>query len=204
MADDESKAAEGAPAPMSKNEMKKRAKAEAAAKKKAEKAAARAAEAAAKEAAGGGAKKKAFADEDDTDPTKYFENRCKAIERWEAEGVNPYPHKFHVSSSLGDFIDAYSGAEADTKLTDVVVSLAGRIDSKRASGGKLLFYGLRGDGFKVQVMSDLGSYGSGTARARTRRISTGSTTPRAAETSWALWATPASRATVSSLSSPRR
>jgi lysyl-tRNA synthetase, class II len=161
---DESKASE--PAPISKSELKRRAKAEAAAAKKAEKAAARAAEAAKKAAEGGGAKK-AFADDDETDPTKYFENRCKAIERWEkVDGVNPYPHKFHVSSSLGDFIDAYSGLDKDTKLEDVVVSLAGRIDSKRASGGKLLFYGLRGDGFKVQVMSDLGSYGGGTGEGK--------------------------------------
>jgi aspartyl-tRNA synthetase len=34
------------------------------------------------------------------------------------------------------------------------VSAAGRINSKRASGSKLLFYDLRGEGCKLQVMAD--------------------------------------------------
>lgn len=32
--------------------------------------------------------------------------------------------------------------------------LAGRVNSKRASGSKLIFYDLRGEGTKLQVMAD--------------------------------------------------
>lgn len=37
---------------------------------------------------------------------------------------------------------------------DVVVSTAGRITSKRASGSKLLFYDLLGEGVKIQIIAD--------------------------------------------------
>jgi len=41
------------------------------------------------------------------------------------------------------------------------VAIAGRIWSKRWSGQKLVFYDLRGDGSKVQVMADAASDATG-------------------------------------------
>ena len=120
---------EGGEKKLSKSEMKRRAKAEAAAKKKAEKAAARAAKEAAQPK-----KKKAFADDEEKDPTKYFENRCKSLTQWESAGVNPYPHKFQTTLSLEDFIEQFSALEDGGKSTDATVSIAGRLYSKRASG----------------------------------------------------------------------
>ncbi|PNW84838.1 hypothetical protein CHLRE_03g160500v5 [Chlamydomonas reinhardtii] len=143
--------------PMSKSEFKRRQKANRLAAEKAEKEAAKAAKAAAapakpaKEADGP-------ALEDDsteiTDPTAYFENRVKYINAKKAKGVNPYPHKFHVSMSLPDFVAKYNSLEAGQQLTDVTVSVAGRIYSKRSSGSKLVFYDLKGDGSKIQIMAD--------------------------------------------------
>ena len=72
----------------------------------------------------------------------------------EAEGVSPYPHKFNVSISVSDFVERFQSLEPGQHLENVDVSLAGRIFTKRASGSKLIFYDLRGENQKVQVMAD--------------------------------------------------
>jgi len=138
--------------PMSKSEFKKRQKAAQKAKEMAEKAAKKASEAAAKPPS----KKAALMDDstEETDPTLYFENRVKVLNAKKAKGINPYPHKFNVTMSLPDYIAKYSSLEPGQRLDDVTVSLAGRVNSKRASGSKLLFYDLRAEGCKVQVMAD--------------------------------------------------
>lgn len=43
-----------------------------------------------------------FADSQEGDPTKYFEVRSKKVAEMKADtsGLEPYPHKFHVSTSL--------------------------------------------------------------------------------------------------------
>lgn len=93
-------------------------------------------------------------DEENMDPTQYFENRLKVLAALKSSGVNPYPHKFHVSLSLPEFINKYGSLNSGEHLKDVEVSLAGRIMSKRSSGAKLNFYDLHSDGAKVQVMAD--------------------------------------------------
>jgi len=74
----------------------------------------------------------------------------------ETQNPNPYPHKFHVSTSLKAYIEKY-GPEGKippgTRLDNVVESLAGRIHNIRASGSKLRFYDLHGEGLKVQIMA---------------------------------------------------
>ncbi|ETI31279.1 lysine-tRNA ligase [Phytophthora nicotianae CJ01A1] len=153
-----------AAAPISKNELKRRLKAEKAAKAKAEKAAKKAAEAASKP------KKAAATDDEELDPTAYFANREKTLVELEKQGINPYPHKFHVSTSLPEFHAQFGDAEAGSHLSDVVVSVAGRLHSKRASGSKLVFYDLRADGKKLQIMSDVGTYESAEAFAQIHSI----------------------------------
>lgn len=158
--------AEGAP--LSKNELKRRQKAEKAAAAKAEKAAKKAAADAAKPAAAkkaGGA-----ADDEELDPTAYFANREKMLAELEAEGVNPYPHKFHVSTSLPEFQAAYSDVEAGSHKEDMLLSVAGRLHSKRASGAKLVFYDLRADGVKIQVMSSVDTYENADAFAKIHSV----------------------------------
>lgn len=69
---------------------------------------------------------------------------------------NPYPHKFHVTSSISNYIEKY-GKEgeipAGSKKEGVVEALAGRVHNIRASGTKLKFYDLHGEGKKVQIMA---------------------------------------------------
>lgn len=163
-------AAAAAPAPAapteSKNELKRRLKAEKAAAAKAEKAAAKKAQ----EAAAGPKKASAAADEEELDPTAYFANREKMLADLEKEGVNPYPHKFHVSSSLPEFHAKYANVEAGSHNEAEVVSVAGRLHSKRASGAKLVFYDLRADGQKIQIMSSLDTYSSPEAFAKIHAV----------------------------------
>lgn len=149
--------ATGGEEPLSKNALKKKLKAEKAAKAKAEKEAARAAQ----EAANPKKTKVKVEDETDMDPTQYKANREAMVKAMEEEGGNPYPHKFHVDFRLPDFCNEYMDkTTAGERLEDKQVALAGRVVSIRGQG-KLFFYDLRGDGAKVQVMSDVKTYAEG-------------------------------------------
>lgn len=66
-----------------------------------------------------------------------------------------------MSSSLEDFIAKYENSlkEGET-LENVKLSVAGRVHAIRESGAKLIFYDLRGEGVKVQVMASAKSYKS--------------------------------------------
>ncbi|KAF3550704.1 hypothetical protein DY000_02003975 [Brassica cretica] len=101
----------------------------------------------------------ASADDEDMDPTQYFENRLKYLAAEKAKGENPYPHKFAVSMSIPEYIEKYGGLNNGDHVEDAEVSLAGRIMSKRASSSKLFFYDLHGEDFKVQVMADASKSG---------------------------------------------
>ncbi|GFZ13757.1 lysyl-tRNA synthetase 1 [Actinidia rufa] len=92
--------------------------------------------------------------EEDVDPTLYFENRLKALALQKSAGINPYPHKFHVSMTILEYLEKYECLSNGEHLENVQVSLAGRIMNKRSSSSKLFFYDLHGGGAKVQVMAD--------------------------------------------------
>jgi lysyl-tRNA synthetase class 2 len=88
---------------------------------------------------------------------QYYEIRCRQIkELKETQNPNPYPHKFHVTRSITAYINEY-GKEgkipAGTRCDGISESLAGRIHNIRASGSKLRFYDLHGEGAKVQIMA---------------------------------------------------
>ncbi|KAK9167136.1 hypothetical protein Scep_002327 [Stephania cephalantha] len=93
-------------------------------------------------------------DDEDMDPTQYFENRLKVLAANKAAGGNPYPHKFFVSMSIPEYVAKYESLNNGDHLEDVKVCLAGRIMNKRTSSSKLFFYDLHGEGAKVQVMAD--------------------------------------------------
>ncbi|KAL5507451.1 KRS1 [Sanghuangporus vaninii] len=101
--------------------------------------------------------KQNVASEDDLTPNQYFELRARQIQKLrETQNPNPYPHKFHVSISLSDYIDKYGldgKIPVGTKLEGTVESLSGRIHNIRASGQKLRFYDLHSEGKKVQIMA---------------------------------------------------
>ena len=103
------------------------------------------------------------ADDEELDPSQYKSNRELQVKQIEASGGNPYPHKFKVSHRIPDFVAEFDPiTEPGTKVEDAdkVVSVAGRVHSIRGQG-KLLFYDVRGDGAKVQLMASLKDYASG-------------------------------------------
>uniref|UniRef100_A0A8D0Y653 Lysine--tRNA ligase n=1 Tax=Sus scrofa TaxID=9823 RepID=A0A8D0Y653_PIG len=100
------------------------------------------------------------AEEESLDPNQYFKIRSQAVHQLKVSGEDPYPHKFHVDISLTHFIEEYSHLQPGDHLTDITLKVAGRIHAKRASGGKLIFYDLRGEGVKLQVMANSRNYKS--------------------------------------------
>lgn len=100
-------------------------------------------------------------DEEELDPTKYFENRCAQIAKIEAAGGNWYPHKFEVTISVPEFIEKYSHLGNGEHIAEELVHVAGRIMLKRSSGSKLVFYTLQGEGKSLQVMSSAADYEEG-------------------------------------------
>lgn len=107
------------------------------------------------------AKKSSDADainEAEITPNEFFKLRSAAVEKFKKfPETHPYPHKFQVTSSLENFIEQYSHV-GDGQTLDVIVSVAGRIHSIRGSGAKLIFYDLRGEGVKIQVMANARAY----------------------------------------------
>ncbi|KAJ4844345.1 hypothetical protein Tsubulata_025244 [Turnera subulata] len=87
---------------------------------------------------------KSAADEEDMDPTQYYENRLKYVNALKAEGKNPYPHYFKRTMTIPQFIDKYGGLRLEERLEDRTENLAGRIMFKRTSSSRLFFYDLRG------------------------------------------------------------
>ncbi|KAL8867234.1 MAG: hypothetical protein Q9174_005795, partial [Haloplaca sp. 1 TL-2023] len=86
-------------------------------------------------------------------PNQYYEIRCRNIQKLrQTQKPNPYPHKFNVTTDLRDFLRRHESIKTGEHLKDVEVRLGGRIYTKRASGTKLVFYDIRAEGVKVQVM----------------------------------------------------
>ncbi|XP_077537343.1 lysyl-tRNA synthetase isoform X1 [Haemaphysalis longicornis] len=147
------------------SELKRRQKAEQKAREKAEKAEALKAAAAAASAT----TKKASPDAEDEetmDPNEFFRLRSAMVAQLRAAGEEPYPHKFSVSTSLTEFVERYSGLQPGEVLTQERLSVAGRVHAKRESGTKLIFYDLRGEGTKIQVMANASYYTSEEAFAK--------------------------------------
>lgn len=98
-------------------------------------------------------------EEKEIDPSEYRKLRMEHVEQLKRKGESPYPHKFHVSISLSEFIEKYHDV-GDGQHHPDVVSVAGRVHAKRESGAKLIFYDLRGEGTKIQVMANAKQYSS--------------------------------------------
>ena len=70
----------------------------------------------------------------------------------ETKQPDPYPHKFQVTDDLRQFLKEYEHLGKGDQLPDKTVRIAGRIYTKRSSGAKLIFYDIRAEGVKVQVV----------------------------------------------------
>uniref|UniRef100_A0A4W5PYT5 Lysine--tRNA ligase n=1 Tax=Hucho hucho TaxID=62062 RepID=A0A4W5PYT5_9TELE len=100
------------------------------------------------------------ADEETLDPNQYFKIRTQAIQALKGTAEDPYPHKYNVDLSLTDFIEKYNHLQPGDQLTDIFLNVSGRVHAKRESGAKLIFYDLRGEGVKLQVMATNRNYKS--------------------------------------------
>ncbi|XP_012251196.2 lysine--tRNA ligase isoform X2 [Athalia rosae] len=135
------------------NEIKRRLKAEQKVKEKAVKEAERA-------TVNANSEKKATTtvNEEEISPHEYFKIRTQAVSQLKSLGDHPYPHKFHVSTSLEAFIEQFSHIQDGEILENEIHSIAGRVHAIRESGAKLIFYDLRGEGMKIQVMVNARHY----------------------------------------------
>jgi lysyl-tRNA synthetase class 2 len=97
-------------------------------------------------------------EKEETDPSKYTENRKNQIKKLEEEGIDIHPHKFEISIRITEFRKKFGNIENGARLKDIKLSLAGRILTRRTAGKKLIFYTLKGDGEQIQILSDLGNY----------------------------------------------
>lgn len=140
---------------LSKNELKRRMKAEQKAKEKADKAASQPAVAETP-----GVVKVKKENEEEISPNEYFALRSAAVSNLKSLGgdQHPYPHKFHVSTSLEKFIADYSNLNDGEVRENEPLSVAGRVHAIRESGAKLIFYDVRGEGLKIQVMATARGY----------------------------------------------
>ena len=64
----------------------------------------------------------------------------------------PYPHKFHVEISISNFIKKYSPLTKASEWLEEPVRLAARVTNIRRQGKKLVFYDLKQEGERLQVM----------------------------------------------------
>ncbi|KAK0400774.1 hypothetical protein QR680_015444 [Steinernema hermaphroditum] len=142
---------------LSKNEQKRLAKQAKKEQERLEKEKKKADEAAAK---GNEAPVKLEKKADPSDAAEYFNMRKDMIVTRRENGDNPFPHKFHVSISLTEFVEKYGAMELENGkvLEDTVVSISGRIFSKRESGNKLIFYDVCGEGKRLQVLANASYY----------------------------------------------
>ncbi|KAM8945294.1 lysine--tRNA ligase isoform 2-T2 [Pelodytes ibericus] len=98
-------------------------------------------------------------DEETLDPNQYYKIRSQAIQQLKGTKDDPYPHKYQVDVSLTEFIEKYNNLAIGDHLPELI-SVAGRVHAKRIAGAKLIFYDLRGEGMKLQVMANSKFYKS--------------------------------------------
>jgi len=98
-------------------------------------------------------------DEETLGPNQYLELRKDFVLGYEKKyGMTPYPHKFHVSISLAEFLKKYDHFAVNEQIETEIQSLAGRVRSFRNYGKKLIFVDIYQDGTKLQVLGNVGLY----------------------------------------------
>ncbi|CAF2795182.1 unnamed protein product [Rotaria sp. Silwood2] len=96
-------------------------------------------------------------DDEEIDPNEYYKMRLHHVQQLKKVGETVYPHKYHVSITSRDFIDKYSHLKNE-EINNDIVSIAGRVYSKRSFGTKLYFYDLHSNSVKIQIMANVKFY----------------------------------------------
>jgi len=73
-------------------------------------------------------------------------------------GMDPYPHKFHVSIKVDEFLKKYDHFTVNEQNENDILSIAGRVRLMRNYGKKLIFIDVYQDGVKLQVLGNVGFY----------------------------------------------
>ncbi|ESZ90952.1 lysyl-tRNA synthetase [Sclerotinia borealis F-4128] len=102
-------------------------------------------------------KSNAETDEKELNPNQYLEIRSRQVKKMiqESSFPDPYPHKFSENYDLRNFVKDYDHLKSGEHKKDVEIRLGARIYNKRTSGNKLVFYDVRVERQKVQVMCQL-------------------------------------------------
>ncbi|XP_042225008.1 lysine--tRNA ligase-like isoform X1 [Homarus americanus] len=99
------------------------------------------------------------ANEEEISANEYLKLRTQYVQQQKDGGKVMYPHKFHVSTSLAEFLKTFDDLGPGDEGKEEV-SVSGRIHAIRSSSQKLRFYDLRGEDVKLQVMANMRSYGN--------------------------------------------
>lgn len=111
----------------------------------------------------------AAADEEQLDPSQYFEARCRAVQKMRAShSPNPsvdsdtwhkpytdkprYPHKFSVNYNAVNFEKDFGHLGRGEHIKDKTLRIGCRFMDKRVYGTKLCFYDVVAEGVKLQIM----------------------------------------------------
>eukprot|EP00388_Colpodella_angusta_P000635 GDKJ01002223.1.p1 GENE.GDKJ01002223.1~~GDKJ01002223.1.p1 ORF type:complete len:576 (-),score=182.51 GDKJ01002223.1:111-1838(-) len=100
------------------------------------------------------APKKADGEEEEMDPTQYLENRLTALATLPES--HRYPHKWHNSVRLPEFLSKYEFLQNGDKA-DELVSVSGRL-LRVSPSGKLRFYFLTSEDCRIQIMASAGEH----------------------------------------------
>ena len=88
------------------------------------------------------------------DPNQYYEKQILNVQKLQAAGQNPFPHKFERTMGIGEFVEKFEATiPVGEHLETEIVSLSGRLYTKRSSGSKLFFYDMHAEGARVQIMA---------------------------------------------------
>lgn len=102
------------------------------------------------------------ADESSLSPNQYFEIRSRAITKLiETKDPYPYPHKFHSDYDVRNFVSDYGHLKSGEHEKEKKIQIQARIYGKRAAGTKLVFYDVRDEGVKLQIMCQSQEVGEG-------------------------------------------
>eukprot|EP01126_Amoeba_proteus_P028176 TRINITY_DN2781_c0_g1_i2.p1 TRINITY_DN2781_c0_g1~~TRINITY_DN2781_c0_g1_i2.p1 ORF type:complete len:583 (-),score=94.95 TRINITY_DN2781_c0_g1_i2:134-1882(-) len=89
---------------------------------------------------------------------QYRELRLGHVNTLRTSGIDPFPHKFQVSISLKEFRLKYDDLLKPAQQLEEHVSVVGRIQTRRESSQKLVFFFITQDGSRLQVLANLSFY----------------------------------------------
>jgi len=92
------------------------------------------------------------------DQTEEVAEAFKVLRLQQLQNTNSYPHKFLTTKTFAQYRQRYDTLETGSRHHEFPESLAGRVQEKRESGNKLVFYTVISDGLTIQYLCDKREY----------------------------------------------